>query len=271
MTSYHPYATIEKNLGETPLQATERLRAHLCLSKNIPLAYAGRLDPMATGTLLVLIGDECKRQTMYHTLDKKYEVELLLGIRSDTGDVLGIAEAQTPPHVDEEAIRGACADVIGTITLPYPHFSSRTVLGKPLHMWAIEKRLDEIEIPTKTSKIYALHVRQLHTITKSELLERVHQKIDSIPPVTDPRKRMGADFRRVDVRASWQKIAENTNDTFQIVTLTCTASSGTYMRSLCEHIGKTLGTYGLALSIHRTRIGKYMPLTRHIGWWYKKY
>ncbi|MCA9363758.1 hypothetical protein KC727_00880, partial [Candidatus Kaiserbacteria bacterium] len=84
------YATIEKRIGETPLEAAERLRVTLGLSADIPLAYAGRLDPMASGKLLVLIGDECKKQEQYHTLDKEYTFEVLFGVRSDTADVLGI-------------------------------------------------------------------------------------------------------------------------------------------------------------------------------------
>lgn len=271
LVSYPRYATIEKRIGETPLEATERLRVKLNIPANVPLSYAGRLDPMATGTLLILIGDECKKQANYHGLDKEYKVELLFGVRSDTGDVLGLTTACTQVTVEESAVRKALMETVGDITLPYPHFSSKTVHGKPLHTWAVEKRLDEIEIPTKTSTVYSLRFDSLRSIEKSELLNIVRTKIDSIAPVTDPRKHLGADFRRVDVRASWDVIEANDTHIYQVLTFTCKASSGTYMRSLAEHIAGKLGTYGLALSIHRTIIGKYHPLYGHFGFWTKKY
>jgi tRNA U55 pseudouridine synthase TruB len=40
--------------------------------------------PMASGKLLVLLGEECKHQENYHSLDKEYEFSVLLGIGSDT-------------------------------------------------------------------------------------------------------------------------------------------------------------------------------------------
>lgn len=265
------YATISKLLGETPLEAAERLRELMKLNTKTPLAYAGRLDPMATGKLLILIGNECKRQARYHTLDKEYRVELLFGIRSDSGDVLGIVEQGTQIIVTEEDVARVFKNIEGKITLAYPHFSSKTVEGKPLHMWAIEKRLSEIEIPEKQSTIHSLRFDSLRSITKSEMLDIVRTKVESIPKVTDPKKHIGADFRRIDVRAAWNSIETNGYETYQVLSFTCIASSGTYMRALSERIATDLGTTGLALSIHRTIIGKYLKLLKKHGFWLKKY
>lgn len=60
MNSYPKWATVEKAVGETPLVAVERLRESLRIPAGVPMAYAGRLDPMASGRLLVLIDDEWK-------------------------------------------------------------------------------------------------------------------------------------------------------------------------------------------------------------------
>ena len=69
-------------------------------------------------------------------------------------------------------------------------------------------------------------------------------KIESIPEITEVSKKLGADFRRSDVRSSWKKFEENGYEFYQVITFTCIASSGTYMRSLSEHIGKQLDTHG---------------------------
>lgn len=266
------YITIEKNVGETPLVALERARSAHALSPEVPLAYAGRLDPMASGKLLILIGDECKKQTAYHAFDKAYDVELLLGVSSDTGDVLGrLTFENSAPRVTEKECREALKKFHGTIALPYPHFSSKTVRGKPLHMWTLEGRLNEIDIPIKHSRIHKLVMRKLTTLSRDALVNTAQAKIESIPKVTDPRKALGQDFRRDAVRADWHTFSENASLTYQVLTFTCIASSGTYMRTLCEQIAQALGTHGLALSIHRTNIGHYLPLTHAIGLWKRRF
>lgn len=267
----YKYLTTEKSVGETPLVALERLRAEQGLDPHIPLAYAGRLDPMASGKLLILVGDECKVQEKYHSLDKEYQVEILLGVSSDSGDVLGLLSSGDHKIITKHDVKAVLKKFVGPITLPYPHFSSKTVRGKPLHTWTLEKRLDEIEIPKKASTIHKLTFQGLRTLTKSEVLTTVREKIETIPLVTDPQKALGADFRREDVRASWNELEKTGGDTYQILSFSCIASSGTYMRTLAECIAKDLGTSGLAYSIHRTKIGKYFPFTNSLGFWIKKF
>jgi tRNA pseudouridine(55) synthase len=265
------YTTAEKLVGETPLVVLERVREKLNIPKDTPLAYAGRLDPMASGKLLILIGNECKVQERYHAFDKEYVVEVLLGAHSDTGDVLGLIELGTQSEVVSPQVTPLLTSLVGTISLPYPKFSSKTVNGKPLHTWTLENRLHEIQIPMNTSRIYSLKMNDVRPISKEEVLKTVHNKIETIPKVTDARKALGADFRRDDVRASWNAVAKSPRDTFSLLTFTCIASSGTYMRSLAGVIGEKLGTTGLAYSIHRTKIGTYTPLFRNTGFWMKKF
>jgi tRNA pseudouridine(55) synthase len=265
-----PYALIEKQVGETPLAALERFRSDSDIPKNVPLAYAGRLDPMASGKLLILIGDECKRQRDYHGLDKEYEFSVLIGTASDTGDVLGIISTCSAPQVTENAARIATQKLVGALEMPYPHFSSKTVHGKPLHVWTLEKRLGEIKIPTKHSHIFSLKLTDLCTITKQEAYAYVTRKIETIPEVTDPRKALGADFRRSDVHAAWNKFLKDGAPEYQVATFSCIASSGTYMRSLAEKIAEELGTCGLAYHIHRSKIGKYAKVGS-VGLWTKKF
>ncbi len=267
------YVVLGKKVGETPLSCMEAWRSTKPGLTQTPLAYAGRLDPMASGKLLVLIGPECKQQEHYHQLDKQYDFDVLFAIASDSADVLGITQA-APTLINQTKNQlGAIAHTFrGPIALPFPHFSAKPVNGKPLHTWAVEGRLNEITIPTQHSTIYKLTCTGTRTISTPELKALVQQKIESIPPVTDPRKALGNDFRRPEVRASWQRIfAAYPNRTYTIGSFTCIASSGTYMRSLAEVISQQAGTSGLALSIHRTKIGRYVSLPFGLGFWRKQY
>jgi tRNA pseudouridine(55) synthase len=266
------YITTVKAVGETPLLALERLRRERNIPPSVPLAYAGRLDPMASGQLLILVGDECKVQERYHSLDKEYVFEVLLGVGSDTHDVLGIVTRGTAIHPTEETVRVVLENLTGTITLPYPHFSSKTVEGKPLHTWALEGKLGDIAIPTKTSRIHSLTLTSVRTLRGVAIHAEVMEKIATIPTVRDPRKALGRDFRRTEVRESWNTLIEGEENTeYTILTLRCIASSGTYMRTLASTIGEKLGTTALAYSIDRTRIGRYLPIPFVPGIFIKTY
>jgi tRNA pseudouridine55 synthase len=268
MSELPKYLTLEKAVGETPLSCAEAYRSEHPELKGVSMAYAGRLDPMASGKLLILLGDECKNQTSYHGLDKEYQFSVLFGIESDSQDVMG--RLTTDPNstinrtIGEKLVDSVARDLTGTIELPYPIFSSKTVEGKPLHTWTMEGRLDEITIPTKESEIYELEFTKLETKDRAEVVEEALAKVNSVPPVTELRKALGNDFRRVDVRKDWDDILRNESlpDTYQIAHFRCVASSGTYMRTLAKVIAKHLNTVGLAWSIHRTEIGRFDPV-RH--------
>jgi len=259
------FITLEKSVGETPLACMESWRETAGIDSVTPLTYAGRLDPMASGKLLVLIGDECKKKDEYLNLDKAYEFSVLIGIGSDTHDVLGRLQTATHiPTVTKQRLTTITVDLVGEIELPYPHFSSKTVQGKPLHTWTLEDRLDEIDIPTKQSTIYSLTLQRIEIKSRADVASETLDKINTIPEVTDERKVIGNDFRRADVRKDWEDIKNNDSlpDTYQIAHFHCIASSGTYMRTLAKVIGEKSGTQGLAWSIHRPDIGKYRPASQ---------
>ena len=237
------------------------------------MAYAGRLDPMAEGLLLVLLGDECKVQEKYHNLDKEYEFEVLFGVSSDTADVLGLLELSKVSEVTKNDIKMVIREMVGEVELPYPHFSSKTVQGKPLHVWKLEGRIGEIQIPTKRSMIYKLELTEFKTTSAQEVFEYASEKIETIPKVIQESKALGNDFRREHVRLCWQKFID-TNEpatTYYIAKFTCIASSGTYMRTLAEVIARELKTTGLAYSINRTKIGIYKKLPFGLGFWTKQF
>ncbi|MBU2220485.1 hypothetical protein KKD81_00940 [Patescibacteria group bacterium] len=249
------YVVIEKLVGQTPLQAVKLFQNRHPEYSEVPLSYAGRLDPMASGKLLVLIGDECKNQKSYHGLDKEYEIEVLLDIGTDTGDVLGLvthADIQT-----ESGIADALTQVTGSFEVPYPAFSSKTVDGKPLFLHTLEGNLDSITIPTHTETIFSIKILAKEQVSSSELQKRITNALLLAPTSEEPSKVLGADFRQDAVRESWKRLfSAHPNRTYAVYTLRVACASGTYMRTLAGRIGEALETKACALSIHRTKIGR---------------
>jgi tRNA pseudouridine(55) synthase len=273
------YLLTTKLLGQTPLEALELLRREKNIDVSVPMTYAGRLDPMAEGLLLILVGDECKKKDEYLGLDKEYEVEVLLGVGSDTGDVLGVVEGLKIKGdlFSIEIIKEKIKLLVGKRFEKYPPYSSKTVAGKPLFEYANEGTIDDIQIPTKEIEIYSIDFLGTDIISLNELVPEVIERI----------KLVKGDFRQGYVIDSWENLFRSeTNNinledsfsteekssafrggasmqahsqtSFQIVKLRISCSSGSYMRTLAEKLGAMLGVPALAWKIKRTQIGEYV-------------
>ncbi len=233
-----------KKKGETPLACVERFKDLNKEYLDVPLTYAGRLDPMAEGLLLVLAGDERYKKEKYLNLNKVYEVEILLGIETDTYDVLGI-----PIMQEKKIMRNEVSDMlkryVRTINQPYPPFSSKTVKGKPLFMWARQNKLDTIDIPGKRVTIHSIDVLNTRSISTNDVREKILKDVMSVK----------GDFRQDEIQEVWNSLPSR-KDLF-VIKIKVHCSSGTYMRSLAHNLGKDLGVGAIALSIVRAKIGNY--------------
>lgn len=214
-----------KNLGETPLACLERFRIENPEYKDVKMTYAGRLDPMAEGLLIVLVGEECKKKDEYLGLDKEYIFEVLFGIQSDTYDILGI------PLTNQLNISKNVKEFLGKRVQEYPPYSSRT--------FAMAREGIEFEPPTKEIEIYSLEILEEREIQKEKLLAEVFERIDLVK----------GDFRQEEIKAAWQHI--DLPEKLKITKFKISCSSGTYVRSIAEELR------GIAYSIKRTKVGDY--------------
>lgn len=245
-------AFIEKDVGETPLQALERFRKSDSNLIGVPMTYAGRLDPMASGKLLILIGDECKKRAEYDGLDKEYEFEVLLGISTDSGDVLGMPKICKYNSAEDERVIQVLNKVIGKHEFTYPVFSSKPVAGKPLFQHAHDKTIADIEMPTREAVVYSIVFEGSSTVAAQELKRNILKKINLLVAPVDP-SIPGSDFRKKEICQKWNELG--IEGMYQILTFNAVVGPGTYVRTLAPFIAHKLGTCGLAYSIHRSKIG----------------
>ena len=267
------FVVVDKKVGETPLAAVQAWKIQNQKYTDVSVCYAGRLDPMACGKLLVLLGDECKRQYAYMGLDKEYEIEVLLDIGSDTGDVLGIPEyADKETLIDGHILTNVLYGERGAHMRQYPTFSSKTVNGKPLFLYALEGTISYIKIPEHIERIYRIQHQDSYTISDVELKDRIVKLLENVPRTDEPSKRLGEDFRVDAVRAYWKSLFKTAQGrTFTVLRLKVTCASGTYMRSLAGRIGVSLHSKALALSIKRTKMGRYISVWGGAGCWIRTY
>ena len=77
---------INKPQGITSHDVVAKCRKILKTKK---VGHTGTLDPLATGVLVVCVGKATKLVELLTCDDKIYEVEMKLGIQTDTGDITG--------------------------------------------------------------------------------------------------------------------------------------------------------------------------------------
>lgn len=245
----HDVLNLYKPVGITPLECIKRFQKQHPEYANIPLGYAGRLDPMADGVLLILAGDANKKRKSYEALRKNYTFELMFGIATDTYDRLGIITKIKLP-VDKTIIEKQLPKVLDETKhmteQSYPPYSSRTVNGKPLYYWARKKQLDEIQIPSHSVTIHECTLEKLEETSIDLLTERVMEI-----------KKVAGDFRQSAILSQWDTFFSKHKTPLLTATISLSCSSGTYIRSLCDEIGEKLGYLGIATRITRTAVGDY--------------
>ena len=77
---------INKPTGLTSHDVVSRVRRIL---KTKEVGHSGTLDPLATGLMVLLIGEATKLSSYVTEGDKSYEVGIQFGITTDTLDITG--------------------------------------------------------------------------------------------------------------------------------------------------------------------------------------
>ena len=229
---------IYKPIGKTPLEVVESVK-----SNYTKISYAGRLDPMAHGTLLLLTDEDCNNQSKYNNLNKIYRFKLLLGIETDTNDVLGLV-VSNKTDIDMSELRNKIHSLRGEHVLPYPVFSSKRYNGKPLWYYGKHNKTHEIkEFPSQKIVVNSIKILCGYEIGADELLQYVKTKIN----ILDKKH----DFRQEPVINSWGEIK---NMAYKIIEIEADVGSGTYIRGLSRHLSSSLNISTLCLDILRTGI-----------------
>jgi tRNA pseudouridine55 synthase len=118
--------------------------------------HTGSLDPIATGMLPICFGQATKFSHFLLIADKCYQVKLMLGVTTTTGDSEGeVLSHQSVPLLDRTQIEIVLNEFIGTQQQVPPMYSALKFQGKPLYQLARQGKTIE---------------RQPRTITISEIV-----------------------------------------------------------------------------------------------------
>lgn len=240
---------LEKNVGETPLECMDRFRAENPeYDASVKMTYAGRLDPIASGVLIALAGEKLFLKDEFLTLPKTYHCSAILGVATDTYDILGILNVFPKREFAEADVMPALKTFVGTWKQAYPPYSSKTVDGKQLHSIARAGELEGVELPKKRVTVEEIFDVAFATISRSEIVADIVSII----------KKINGDFRQEEIIASWEAFAqENPDERLDIVHFSVSVSGGTYIRGIVDDLGKKLGSGACIWRLHRSQVGKY--------------
>lgn len=213
---------VDKPRGPTSHDVVWRLRRALGQKR---IGHAGTLDPMASGVLVVLLGEATKLAPFLTAHDKRYEARVILGRATATLDAQGeiTASAPLPAWLVAEIEREAASDPAGaprlhqalaaerarTQQIP-PAFSAIKVAGERSYDRA--RRGEDVELEARSVAVQALDV------TAAGLLE-------------------GGALAYVD--------------------LSMCVSKGYYVRSLARDLGEHLGVPSHLAALRRTQSGPF--------------
>jgi tRNA pseudouridine55 synthase len=207
---------IDKPRGPTSHDVVARLRRALGTRE---VGHAGTLDPMATGVLVVLVGEATKLAPYVTAEDKEYEATVELGTETDTLD----ADGEVVRRIDvgqeaREALRGT---------------------REPLHP-ALRRALDlerarTSQVPPAFSAIHTDGERAHAKARRGEAVD-LEARAVSVKSL----EALGAGLEP----APW-------------LTLRLSVGKGYFVRSLARDLAVALGTVGHLVALRRTRSGSF--------------
>ena len=121
------------------------------------VGHAGTLDPLATGVLVVALGDALKILEFINDNDKEYIATAKMGLLTDTLDVTGkVLKEEKNFIVTKEELESTLNSFKGSYLQEVPLYSSVKVNGKRLYKYAREER--EVVLPKREVNIFSIEL-----------------------------------------------------------------------------------------------------------------
>lgn len=153
----HGFLLLDKEKGLNSFKLVMALRR---LSNQKRVGFAGTLDPLATGLMVMALGEYTKLLPYLEAKDKRYRVKILFGKKSDTYDAEG--EISDVPIKRGIPARGEIEKLItdeflGKISQLPPRFSAIQIDGKRAYQMARDG--EDFQMKPRQVEIFSIAVR----------------------------------------------------------------------------------------------------------------
>lgn len=181
------------------------------------IGHAGTLDPMATGVLVLCIGQATRLSEYLLGDDKTYLARIRFGARSNTDDAEGELAPVAEPAFSPGQLRAALRALCGPILQVPPQVSAIQRDGQ--RAYALARQGKPVDLDARPVTVHALT-----WLDEQALADAEHWRSGTAPLE---------------------------------ITARATVSSGTYIRAIARDIGNTLGCGGYLSALRRERAGAY--------------
>lgn len=131
---------VDKPSGWSSFDVVGKIRGTLknTAGRKIKVGHTGTLDPLATGLMIIVVGNYCKRAQEFSKLDKTYEVTMKLGETSTTGDEEGDKTTSSDINPTKDELVKVLDGFIGDSLQTPPMHSAIKIDGKRAYKLARE-------------------------------------------------------------------------------------------------------------------------------------
>ena len=145
---------INKEKGLTSRDVVNQVSKKLKIKK---VGHAGTLDPIATGLLVIGVGNATKILDLLTLDQKEYIATVSIGIQTDTYDITGnILKKQENYQLDKKTLENTLNSFLGSYEQEVPKYSAVKINGKKLYEYA--RKQEEIELPKRLVTIYQIEL-----------------------------------------------------------------------------------------------------------------
>lgn len=243
-----------------PIWQQEFSSSHL-LAKKVseileePTTHTGTLDPLASGVLILLTGED--RQAKGHLNDwhKTYEFTIWWGTATDSLDILGLPKETNSSSKFllanmEEKIHAAINNFPSVYRQQIPAFAAKRLVGQSSFDLAKAGRI--IKPSFRQINIFSLSTNSVAAIETKSLEEEIYTRIKSVV----------GDFRQKEILYAWQNYFNNQllPATSFFSHHTAKVSTGCYIRQLTQDISNIVNMAATTWQIERSQNGPYTKI-----------
>ena len=168
------FLVIDKPSGMTSHDVVYKVRKRLGTKR---VGHAGTLDPMATGVLVVGVGNATKLMQYIVDGSKSYDATIALGVATHTDDKEGETIFTAEPHlvsaITDQQVRTEIAKFVGTIMQKPSSVSAIKIDGKAAH-----KRVRDGEIVDLPAREVNISNISVHSFEHTENAALVRITVD---------------------------------------------------------------------------------------------
>lgn len=240
---------IDKPYRWTSADVIRKLKFAACRhfgKKKLKVGHAGTLDPLATGVLLVCVGNATKQAEELQRHDKEYIAGVTFGATTPSYDLEKEIDRFFPyEHITAEAVADALKDFVGEQDQVAPLFSAKSVEGIRAYELA-RKLLKDGALPEEASELI-----RSSRINISEL-ELLNFQANS-PSISNAQKKEDT----VSKASSRINVTDNSNLGLPRADIRLACSKGTYVRAFARDLGEALGSGAHLDALQRSRSGQF--------------